>query len=567
MRHARFIAAVTACAAAGCLWLFPIEKKEKQGVAGMAGTSDMGGAAGSEVPTEDAGKPECTSNADCVVVGDFTPCTSTQKCLKLRTPDCLVVRGKWDDPHAFLFGAYSFQPPGAPEKSDPIYNFELAINELNSEMYGGGGLLGKDGNRHPLAAVICNNDPGMAASDPEFYHRTLDHLVNDLGVSAIIADVPSGVLIDDYHSARDQKKNVFFLSPGAANNALYGLDDNGLVWTMLGPPKDLADGYRDLVRRIENYIRSIDDAGATQLRVAVVVKDDSSEVDHELFKELLDAVRPKLFFNSDSATNQMGGNYREFHIGTTGDAGLPAAVGDAVNAYAPHIVISMTGTDFTSVPPGGKEGVVYRMMTLVGGGVGREQWVSHNYPFFIFSPINGAATSDFNKLLQSTVVSNFHVIYNRFLGISIAGTDDRPLYGEYLKRLRALHIEANAGFENYYDAIYYLAYAAYSQGVEQVVGSRLSTGMTLLNSGTPQKVGPVDINSVYEQLTNQGSALMIGVGGSRFEVSTGVRIDKAGLYCFERPLNGGFPLPHQPAEIYDAQGLKWNVLFECTPGL
>jgi hypothetical protein len=579
----RALVAGLAVSAAGCLWLFPIEKQESNasattgasGSGGVAGGSGSAGAAGSSVAAIDAG--ECTVNSDCGQ--DYTVCrASTHTCVDLQDQEaCILVKGNWNDPNAFIFGAFATEPPGAPEKSNAIYNYELALNEINAA----GGLPESQGDkRHPLAAVICNNDPKVAATDPNFYTKSLNHLVDDLGVLAIVADLAPDQLIEAFQSTKKKGKKVFFLSPGAANNALVNFkEDEGLVWNMIGPPADLVDGYVDLVRRIETYVTSSSDAGSTSMRVATVLKDDPSETDHELLAELYGAVLPRLAFNSKSAQDQLGGNYREFRIGSTADAGTPTQVGDAINSFAPHLVISMTGTDFTTnnlhgtnLPPG----VAQRIIYFATGGPGRDLWANHNYPFFILSPINVAATSDLTSILQSSVALQDKVIYQRLLGINVAGADDRDVYNEYRKRLGAFNKDAGDGFENYYDSIYYLAYAVYAAGVESVDAPHINAGMSQLSSGPEAKVGSIEmlddggtvnlIENAFALIKQNSSVQLFGAGGSEFENSSGVRIDKAGLFCY-RYNNDSVPIYFAPAEIFDPKKQKWTSFNSCAAGL
>ncbi len=219
------------------------------------------------------------------------------------------------------------------------------------------------------------------------------------------------------------------------------------------------------------------------------------------------------------------------------------------------------------------------MLTFVkGGSSDRVPWVQHEYPFFIFSPINAAATSDFSALLRSSTALSYQVIYQRFLGINVAGADDRDVLAQYVERLRNYQPLAAGGFENYYDAIYYLAYAVYRAGVVSIDGRNISAGMSSLSNGAPMKVGPMEvtidggtiqlIDQVFQELKAHGSVQLIGASGSQFNVSHGVRIDKAGLYCFQYN-NGSTPISHQPAEIFDPAGPKWTVIAQaqCTPGL
>jgi len=496
--------------------------------------------------------------------------------LQTKTDECILVKGNWSDPNAFIFGAYATEPPLTPGTSNPIYNYELALNEINAA----GGLRERQGEtRHPLAAVICNNDPKVAARDPNFYTRSLNHLVDDLGVSAIVADLAPDQLIKAFRSTRDKGKKVFFLSPGAANNALVDFkEDEGLVWNMIGPPGDLVDGYVDLVHRVEAYVRSNGDAGSTPMRVATVVKDDPGEVDHELLTELYAAVLPRLTFNSDSAQNQNDGNYRVFHIGATGDAGTPAQVGDAINSFAPHLVISMTGTDFTTnnlhgatTPPG----VAQRIIYFAAGGPGRELWATHTYPFFILSPINVAATNDLSSILQSPIAIQDRIIYQRLLGINVAGADDRDVYNEYRKRLALFNMAAADGYENYYDSIYYLAYAVYAAGVESADANKIRGGMTQLSAGPEVRVGSIEmlddggtlnlIENAFAEIKQNTSVLLIGTAGSEFDNTSGVRIDKAGLFCY-RYNNGSTPISFSPAEIFDPKKQKWTIFDSCGAG-
>ncbi|HEV3189884.1 MAG TPA: hypothetical protein VGY54_05270, partial [Polyangiaceae bacterium] len=148
---------------------------------------------------------------------------------------------------------------------------------------------------------------------------------------------------------------------------------------------------------------------------------------------------------------------------------------------------------------------------------------------------------------------------------------------EYQKRLRNYQKQAADGFENYYDAIYYLAYAVYRAGVVSIDGYNISAGMSSLSNGAPLKVGPMEtidggtiqlIDQVFRELKAHGSVQLIGASGSQFDVSHGVRIDKAGLYCFQYN-QGSPPISHQPAEIFDAVAQKWTVIAQarCTPGL
>ena len=104
-----------------------------------------------------------------------------------------------------------------------------------------------------------------------------------------MADLPPKDLIDAFHRTQRKAKDVFFLSPGPANDDLASLDDAGRVWSMLGLAVDLAPAYKALLQRIEAYIRSIDPA-VGMLRVALVKSSDPNEARHEQLGELIAAL-------------------------------------------------------------------------------------------------------------------------------------------------------------------------------------------------------------------------------------------------------------------------------------
>jgi hypothetical protein len=229
----------------GCALFYPIgEKLDSDAGAsaeGAAGTTLSDG--GGHETSRDRAALGCASDQECRGDGDDTPaiCRRTDNtCQKLLTEECRVVYPRtWADPHAVVLGAYTVLLPNNPEDSDLVWNYELAVQEFDTQ----GGLPDPNGARHTLVTVICNNDPTIAATDLEFLSRSLDHLTDVVGVAAIVADLPPKDLIDAFHRTQQKGKDVFFLSPGPANNDLVSLDDAGRVWSMLGLAVDLAPGY------------------------------------------------------------------------------------------------------------------------------------------------------------------------------------------------------------------------------------------------------------------------------------------------------------------------------------
>jgi hypothetical protein len=479
------------------------------------------------------------------------------------TPECPVVYPRaWSDPHAVVLGAYAQLPALDPENSDLVWSYELAVREFDDK----GGLPDAKGALHTLVLVVCNGDPAIIAKDPAYLLRSLDHLVDDLGVSAVVADLSPKDLIFSFRRTVEKGKDVFFLGPGPANNELARLDDQGRVWSMLGLPADLAPAYKALLQRVESYIRSIDPS-VQKLRVAVARSSDVDEPRHEELSELADAItrtsasdpNPNLlvFNGTDVASNEAAGNYREYTVDA--DPGSPASVGQQLLDYQPHVIISMMGPAFTHFDTvaafDGVEDTIESRST------------DHGYPFYVLSPVNASAWQDVAMTIKS-VAQRYPDAHRRFLGIDVATADDPTLYYQYLDRLRSptAHPEAREGTENYYDPIYYLAYAMYRAGVDRpILGGNILAGMNATLAGARYDVGPDPIPFVFLALQPTHPPLSIELVGTmgepNFNQLTGTRVNRAALYCFPPPPT--FDVARQ-VQVY--AGGTWQGTFGCFAG-
>jgi hypothetical protein len=556
VKHALYVAVALL---SGCALFYPIgEKTDSNGgaSAGAAGATLSDG--GGRETSSDHAATGCATDQECRGDGDGAPviCRLTDNtCQTLETEECRVVYPRtWDDPHAVILGAYTLLPPANPEDFDLVWNYELAVQEFDNR----GGLPDTNGAMHTLVTVICNNDPAVVAMDSEFLSRSLDHLTDVVGVAAIVADLPPKDLIDAFERTRDKGKDVFFLSPGPANNALASLDDAGRVWSMLGLAVDLAPAYKALLKRIESYIRAIDPT-VGMLRVALVKSSDPGEPRHEQLGELIDALTQtspdnpnRLEFNGlDLTKNQEQGYYKEFLV----DSQSPAATGQAIlDNFQAHVVISMTGPAFTHFDPVATlDGVADTIESLQTG--------DRKYPFFMLSPVNASAWSDVVRTIMS-IGQTYPDVHRRFLGIDVATADDLTLYNDYRYRLLAVHSSARERTENYYDPVYYMAYAMTRAGVGRPLsGGDVLAGMQNTIGGTRYDVGPGPMAAVFSAIRQKEPVLLVGtMGEPNFNQQTGTRVNRAALYCF--PFSSQEPL--QQVQVYE--GGTWVGDFGCYQG-
>ena len=539
MKFAGLVAAV-ALVASGCLLILPIDRpgtsdspSSTMGSAGAAGSgTGMGGGGGGT--GSDAGcLPECLGP-------DVASICREGQCVQLTTPECIVVRGNWRDPNAVFLGGYALLPREDPEGSTTVWDYELAVDELNSK----GGLPDVNGTLHPLVIVICTNDASAPGVDT--LPKSLSHLVDEVGVPAIVADLEPQNLIRAFQMTVAKSKQVFFLSPGAATNELVALKDDDLVWHMTGSVRDLAPAYQSLVSRLEKLIKK----DATPLKVAVVKTNDPGEPFGGTLRELIEVVRPRLQFNSrDLAANQSAGYYQEFDV----DAGqTPQDVSAKIVAYEPHVVISMLGPRFTN------SGAMMGQATGVAASIEQTLGPNRVRPYYILNPINAASLGAVSELLKG-FLQVFPTMHERFLGLNVAGADDTRLYHAYLDRLRSAFPRARDQTENFYDPIYYLAYSMYVAGVEQRLdGTHIRGGMAHLLLGKVFDVGPIPIPDVFGELRNRPSTIqLVGTMGPPF-FESGARKGRGALYCFQ-----GTDVAHLQEQVYDPGTNTWSGTFSC----
>jgi hypothetical protein len=519
-----------ACGAfAGCLVVTPLDDlPDATRGTGAAGSAD-GGSLAAHGGASDAGEPatspggadpgenQCETNADCVRKNADEPARcrpSDHTCVTLRDESCPVVWGDAADPNAIFFGAFATLNPSTPDDSLIVWAHELALEELSGDNVGGlpGG---PNGARRPLVMLLCNN-----ADDVE---PALSHLIDDVEVPAVIATLKPGDLRRGFEAHREQ--DVFYLSPVAVTQTVVIEPDDDLIWNLLGQPSDLAPTYTALLARDENFVRAVRKLPpAAPIKVALVTTLDAFD------SELANRVEPILSFNGhDTLWNEDVGNYRAFTLHPE-DPQLPAQAAELVE-FRPDIVVSAASELFTM--PGGllqQIEMAWGDSTIPGTPEQRE-----NRPFYILSPYNAGNLGPTEKLIGGLIEGTNEVDANqRFIGISIAGAADTSLQRAYETRLRKLFVNGYPDSANYYDAIYFLAYAMYGADEPQLTGSGIARGMQRLLSGDSFDVGPTLIGDVFNALSVTGASVSLQstLGPPSFDAETGVRPVDGSVFCF-----------------------------------
>jgi hypothetical protein len=122
--------------------------------------------------------------------------------------------------------------------------------------------------------------------------------------------------------------------------------------------------------------------------------------------------------------------------------------------------------------------------------------------------------------------------------------------------------------ENFYDAPYFLLYAAAASNAEQPGGADLARGMLRLLEGTPLAVGEEDIPAVLAELNagpNASVALEGTLGPPDFDAQTGARKHTpSAAFCITGGGDEALAYRHD-ALRYDPERDVLTGSFDCFP--
>lgn len=453
----------------------------------------------------------CKFHRDCMEAPDAFGAAACidGECVDLITDQCRVLLplgdDQWlenlraDDP--IILGGYASIP--AEGTGIQIRNYDLVLTEFTLEA---GGLRGTAGTRRPLVAVVCDANP----ETPEELEASISHLVDDLHVPGIVAGLRSGDL-QAVFEGWGLENEVLFVSPVESDTALTTLSDEGLMWHMLPGGREIAVTYAPLLDRTIDYLDIDGD-----VRVAMVTASDIG-----LLFELQSGIEEHINFNGKSATQNFPDNYRRVDI--TSQFGNPEAdYGDAIAAivdFEPHVLIAAAADEFLT-----------SMLPAI------EAQLSDDAPrpFYLLSPIH------YNNPNMPERIKQEPALAYRMAGVNAAAATDTSLYDAYQIAFDSAYPEVageSEGFENFYDAAYFLVYSAAAAGsVPFLTGRDMARGMTRLLSGpTTYGVGRRDMTYALQALENPTSKITLNgtLGPPDFEPSTGVRRQPGSVWCID----------------------------------
>lgn len=461
--------------------------------------------------------PECSTHAECLKKNDDSePFACVRgRCVPLTTDECPVVlpRLKGSDDiysllkssNAVIMGAFSFIDPAALD-GITVRNYDLVLRDFFTEANG----VVLDGQRRNVVLVVCSSN-GVDASQLLSAGR---HLAYDLDVNAILSALPADDTQRLFETFRSERgKSVFFLMPNYTDETLINLEDDNLIWHMLSGAESLGAAYTPLLTRTETHLRNAGTLGASEdMRVALITATDERFLD-----DLGRSIRSNIRYNGNKSATENG----EANFTSQGTTSYTTDISHTydhapmvsrVLDLAPHVVIGATGEEMAD-----------KIIPLV-----ESKWAAEvgtqPKPFYLVSPI----------LYNSSFLSRFDAtptVRSRLAGVNWAAAEDRTVYNDYMDRYQLTFGVRDEGYENWYDAAYYLVYALAGGRTQQATA--ISAGFQRLQAGMVYNVGQVDMAAALTQLGKaQGGVRLVGANGPpNWNPSTGGRNDAGSVWC------------------------------------
>ncbi len=462
---------------------------------------------------------DCTTHAECLDrPGQFgaTACVD-RRCEDLTTAECPVVLPQDDlylehlreDPQTLILGGFA-QIEAASLTGLALRNYDLALTELYNEQQG---LPGASTPRRVIMVACDNSFESSAELD-----ASMVHLADTLKVPGIA----SALLADDLQRAFQSKglpNEIFFMSPLDADSTLTTLQDSGLVWFTLPGSESISRAYKPLLERTLAHLSLTEPA-----RVALVVATDVRFLD-----DMAATVTRDVVFNQKSAVDNLAeGNFLQVQIisiNTNMTADLTGQIQSLLD-FKPHVIIAAADREFLD-----------GMVPLI-----ENRWDedarTQPPPFYLLSPFH------FGNPGLSTV-RTLPGVRQRLVGVNAPSSENQTLLGRYRLAWDAAYEETTSignrhNYDNYYDAAYYLIYAAAARNPNGLTsGQDLRLGMNELLAGNQVfGVGKDEMSQAFFALS-QDDITLNGLLGPPNWNRNGARFDTGSLWCM--PATGLLP--------------------------
>lgn len=512
-----------------------------------------GGNGDADAVAVDAGRP-CTTHAECVGGSAGRSLCAANQCVDVNTQLCLPHIRPFNDILKMADGVpvivvAAFMRFGAesPLQSGAGLAYDLALQEIE----GAGGIRGLKPYR--LAMLICDSDPAKV-------EQSINHVVTELKVPAILAAFGSGQLAD-LVPKNVAEAGVFTMNPSFTTDVLNFTPTNGLVWSLLGTAEDVALAYRPLFQELKAQKFQDPNIDLKVTLVATLGSLDKPMADVVELGTRIRAADAGSGFDSSKAIDMAGLAPKDSpsfarididSIETTTDQTKAIEAKQKLIDSNPDVIIALTANEL--------DGFVAQVDdALVAKNPGNTK-----KPYWILGPSNGATVIAGNKTALGVYLSPDDPDVSaarrrRFFGVQYAGalvTTERDLWETRMIRKYQDAATGALASENFYDAIYWLAYGIAAAGPNADLGGKaFSDGVRKLVGGTT-KVVPgegdtirrsfQDIN-LLDPVTFEGA-----LGPPDINVAAGTWNSVGSVYCY-------FPQGKDAVPSYDQRRYSASI--------
>ncbi|NUN14733.1 MAG: ABC transporter substrate-binding protein [Myxococcales bacterium] len=425
---------------------------------------------------------ECAENSECVSQGEgyvcsqgycVLPTASGEQCPKLTNEMCATLFGATEAEvcagDAYLIGAL-LSKSGALAADGPRIEkaVELAVSEVNQV----GGIFGKK-----VAILSCDDGTDAAVAIP-----AAEHLINVVGVDAVVGAVASGVSIEVFNSvAKD--KGVLMISPSATAPSLTDLPDEGLMWRTA--PSDSVQGGA-----IASHLLSLG-----QKKVAVINREDA-------YGNGLSEAIQKVFCGADK-DNCSENRFMSRIYGDDSTSSDQSAAIVELKKFLPDIVVLISFFD---------DGIAFLKLTE-GTTMDRFILTDGMRDKTVIGEISGK-------------IANSDALLCKIVG-TVPADPSGDAYQAFSLRYKAKWGDSPGAFNAHaYDATYIVMYAIAGLGLEpnELDGKKIAGEIQRLTDGPLIDVGTSDWNGTIQSLRNNKQATVDIRGASGdldFDLATG----------------------------------------------
>jgi branched-chain amino acid transport system substrate-binding protein len=467
-------------------------------VGGDAGSADSAGHA------RDASEGECSRHQDCVDQHEaHWICRSDHTCVSLLSDACTFVRGDDANDDAVFVGVLGVE-------GSPMFALSELVRRDFVDAVGGlptrDSMKARRDNVKARSLVLVGCSLAFRA-DPLPGAR---HLVETIGVPAIVGPQGSAATLSVAQNVT-VPHGVLLISPVALSDLLTDFADDDLVFRTNAATKALAPQLAAMVSDLERTVRA--QRSITNLKVALVTSRDAYGL------AISSALTPLLRFNGglNAEANEARGRF--FSISYDGtQEGFEREVAERVRAFAPHVVISLSGVEarpFKAIEEAFSDG-------------------SELPPYYVSDHAIGSFDHDLFVMSEpDSLRSRIRTTYP---------DPTRPLSQTFAARIRNEFGEAPSllAGASVYDATYTVAFGIIAAGESALTGRAIARGIRRLTGpGNEIELVPQRIARGVELLQAGEKIDIVGTSGPLdFDARGDVLVDSA-VGCYVRDATTG----------------------------